>query len=51
MFQIASFALPFFALIALGFAASRFWPNNGPAGEEEMRWLNIFLLYISRCPH
>jgi malonate transporter and related proteins len=43
MLQILSLALPFFALIALGLAASKFWAGR----EEEMRWLNIFVLYFA----
>jgi malonate transporter and related proteins len=43
MLQILSLALPFFALIALGLAASKLWSGR----EEEMRWLNIFVLYFA----
>jgi malonate transporter and related proteins len=43
MLQILSLALPFFALIALGLAASKVWAGR----EEEMRWLNIFVLYFA----
>ncbi len=43
MLQIVSLALPFFALIALGLAASKLWSGR----EEEMRWLNIFVLYFA----
>jgi malonate transporter and related proteins len=43
MLQILSLALPFFALIALGFAASKLWAGR----EEEMRWLNILVLYFA----
>jgi malonate transporter and related proteins len=43
MLQILTLALPFFALIALGLAASKLWAGR----EEEMRWLNIFVLYFA----
>jgi malonate transporter and related proteins len=43
MLQILSLAVPFFALIALGLAASKLWAGR----EEEMRWLNIFVLYFA----
>lgn len=43
MAEILNLALPFFGLILLGFVAAKLWR----AGEDGLRWLNIFLIYFA----
>jgi malonate transporter len=43
MIEILNLALPFFGLILLGVAATRFWHF----GEEGLAWINVFLIYFA----
>lgn len=43
MTEILNLAMPFFGLIALGLAATRFWRFD----EQGLAWLNIFVIYFA----
>jgi malonate transporter and related proteins len=43
MIDILALAMPFFALVALGLAASYLWQGN----EAELKWLNVFVVYFA----
>lgn len=43
MAEVLSLVLPFFGLIALGFAAGRIWQ----ADESGLAWLNIYIIYFA----
>ncbi len=43
MIEILNLALPFFGLILLGVAATRFWHF----GEAGLAWINVFLIYFA----
>ncbi len=48
MLQVLNLAMPFFGLIALGFATARYKAWKGtPIPEAGLGWMNFFLIYIA----
>lgn len=48
MIQVLNLAMPFFGLIALGFATARFKAWRGTAiAESGLAWMNFFLIYVA----